>query len=60
MLADALGMLREVWAIGRVRTNGASVDVGKAPNLPSHEEATGGADLPLTAATTPPALQEVS
>jgi glycosyltransferase involved in cell wall biosynthesis len=60
MLADALGMLREVRAIGRVRTNGASVDVGKASNPPSHEEATGGADLPLTAATTPPALQAVS
>lgn len=60
MLADALGMLREVRAIGRVRTNGASVDVGNAPSPPSHEEATGGADLPLTAATTPPALQAVS
>jgi dolichyl-phosphate beta-glucosyltransferase len=60
MLADALGMLREVRAIGRARTNGASVDVGNAPSPPSHEEATGGADLPLTAATTPPALQAVS
>ena len=59
MLADALGMLGEVWAI-RWRTNGAYDAGGEAPNPPSNEAAAGLSELPLTAATPsgmPPALQ---
>jgi dolichyl-phosphate beta-glucosyltransferase len=49
MLADALGMLGEVWAIRR-RTNGAYDAGGEAPNPPSNEAAAGLSELPLTAA----------
>ena len=60
MLADALGMLGEVWAVRRARTNGAYDAGGEAPNPPSNEMAAGLAELPLTAATPsgiPAALQ---
>ena len=51
MLADALGMLGEVWTVRRARTNGADGDMGQTPSF----EATARlADLPLTAPNTPP------
>jgi dolichyl-phosphate beta-glucosyltransferase len=53
MLADALGMLGEVWAIRRARTNGAYGDMGQTPT-PSFEATARLADLPPTAANTPP------
>jgi dolichyl-phosphate beta-glucosyltransferase len=60
MLADALGMLGEVWAVRQAKTNGAYGEVGQTP-IPSSEVAAGIAEPPLTAATTPsgtpPALQ---
>lgn len=60
MLADALGMLGEVWTVRRATTNGAYGDVGQPPT-PSPEAAASIADPPLTAANTPsgtpPALQ---
>jgi dolichyl-phosphate beta-glucosyltransferase len=50
MLADALGMLGEVWTVRRSRTNGADGDMGQTPSF----EATARlADLPLTAPNTP-------
>jgi hypothetical protein len=60
MLADALEMLGEVWAVRQARTNGAYREVGQTPT-PSLEAAAGIAKPPLTAANTPsgtpPALQ---
>jgi dolichyl-phosphate beta-glucosyltransferase len=60
MLADALGMLGEVWAVRQAKTNGAYGALGQTP-IPSSEAAASSAELPLTAATTPsgmpPALQ---
>jgi dolichyl-phosphate beta-glucosyltransferase len=60
MLADALTMLGEVWAVRRARTNGVYGDMGQTP-IPSFEATARLADLPLTAANTPsgtpPALQ---
>jgi dolichyl-phosphate beta-glucosyltransferase len=60
MLADALEMLGEVWAVRQARTNGAYGEVGQTPT-PSLEVAAGIAEPPLTAANTPsgtpPALQ---
>ena len=50
MLADALGMLGEVWTVRRARTNGADGDMGQTPSF----EATARlADVPLTAPNTP-------
>jgi dolichyl-phosphate beta-glucosyltransferase len=60
MLADALGMLGEVWEVRRARTNGAYDAGGEAPNPPSDKAAAGLSELPLTAATPsgiPAALQ---
>ena len=60
MLADALGMLGEVWAVRRARTNSAYDAGGEAPNPPSNKVAAGLSELPLTAATPsgiPAALQ---
>ena len=60
MLADALGMLGEVWAVRRARTNRADGNAGQAPS-PSLQAAASLADPPLAAANTPsgtpPALQ---
>ena len=60
MLADALEMLGEVWAVRQATANGAYGEVGQTPT-PSLEVAAGIAEPPLTAATTPsgtpPALQ---
>jgi dolichyl-phosphate beta-glucosyltransferase len=52
MLADALGMLGEVWAVRRARTNGAYGDAGQTPT-PSFEATARLADLPPAAANTP-------
>jgi dolichyl-phosphate beta-glucosyltransferase len=51
MLADALGMLGEVWAIRRARTNGASGNAGQPPT-PSPEAAASLTGPPLTVANT--------
>jgi dolichyl-phosphate beta-glucosyltransferase len=60
ILADALEMLGEVWAVRQAKTNGAYGALGQTLT-PSSEAAAGIAELPLTAATTPsgtpPALQ---
>jgi len=61
MVADALGMLGEVWAVRRARTSQAYGEVGPVP-IPSLEAAAGAADLPplaavATPAGAPPALQ---
>ena len=53
MLADALGMLGEVWAIRRARTNGASDNAGQPPT-PSPKAAASPTGPPLTVANTPP------
>jgi dolichyl-phosphate beta-glucosyltransferase len=53
MLADALGMLGEVWAVRQARANGAYGDTGRVPISPSQEAAANPAALPLAAATTP-------
>jgi dolichyl-phosphate beta-glucosyltransferase len=60
MLADALEMLGEVWAVRQARTHGVYGEVGQTPT-PSLDVAAGIAEPPLTAANTPsgipPALQ---
>jgi dolichyl-phosphate beta-glucosyltransferase len=60
MLADALGMLGEVWAVRRARTNGAYGNAGQIPN-PAAEAVASLTGAPLAAANapsgTPPALQ---
>jgi dolichyl-phosphate beta-glucosyltransferase len=60
MLADALGMLGEVWAVRRARTNGAYGNAGQTPTSPP-EAAASLTGPPLAAANspsgTPPALQ---
>jgi glycosyltransferase involved in cell wall biosynthesis len=60
MLADALGMLGEVWAVRRARTNGANGDAGQTPT-PSPEAAASLTGPLFTAANTPsgtpPAVQ---
>jgi dolichyl-phosphate beta-glucosyltransferase len=56
MLADALEMLGEVWAVRQARTHGAYGDVGQTPTL-LPEAAANLAGAPLTAANTPSALQ---
>jgi dolichyl-phosphate beta-glucosyltransferase len=60
MVADALGMLGEVWTVRRTRTTRADGEVGPAP-MPSLEAAASPADPPLGAAVipagAPPALQ---
>jgi dolichyl-phosphate beta-glucosyltransferase len=52
MLADALEMLGEVWAVRRARTSRAVAEVGPVP-LPSLEAVAGAADLPPLAVATP-------
>jgi dolichyl-phosphate beta-glucosyltransferase len=60
MVADALEMLGEVWAVRRTRTTRAHGEVGSAP-IPSGEAAASAADPPFGAVTAPagapPALQ---
>jgi dolichyl-phosphate beta-glucosyltransferase len=60
MLADALGMLGEVWTVRRARTNGAYGDAGQTPN-PAPEPAASLTGPPFPAADTPsrtpPAVQ---
>jgi dolichyl-phosphate beta-glucosyltransferase len=60
MLADALEMLGEVWALRHARMNGAYGEVSQTPT-PSLDVAAGIAEPPRTAANspsgTPPALQ---
>ena len=61
MVADALGMLGEVWTVRRTKTTRADSAVGPAP-MPSPEAAASPADPPLGGAAAipagvPPALQ---
>jgi dolichyl-phosphate beta-glucosyltransferase len=52
MLADALGMLGEIWAVRRARTNGAYGNAGQTPT-PSPQAAASLTGSPFTAANTP-------
>ena len=60
MVADALEMLGEVWAVRRARTSRAHAEGGSAP-IPPPEAAVSAADSPVGTAATPagapPALQ---
>jgi dolichyl-phosphate beta-glucosyltransferase len=60
MVADALEMLGEVWAVRRARISRADADVGSA-SIPSPEAAVSAGDAPLAAVASPtgapPALQ---
>jgi hypothetical protein len=60
VLADALGMLGEVWAVRRARTNRAYGNAGRTPT-PSLQAAASLTDPPVAAVNapsgTPPALQ---